>query len=323
MADTALYTYLKSKNKDIADKYFAITSDDLTHVLDEKEITDILTVSFSDSKIEAAEVDCYAAMFIGKNIGNGFTGLGMTADGQSLLGAALGSTDLLHAMVKGAAHFLTTADELKEVNQALDLAAKVNFSCPKTGITYDATAFNAIKQLVADKEIMIAQIADDGLVWDKGNIGALYDRTALKPFLMLFEKPTSRVALIAHEMTHAVQDWSDVNTLYKYTELDGLLTEALVALALKPGAKIPKNHPYLMLEKFITKKQARASDKDYVAAYEKAADSLLSDPVYGARNAVNPNADMTGEKANQKSKLDEVIKGLSAKPAKAKTPKKK
>jgi hypothetical protein len=116
---------------------------------------------------------------------------------------------------------------------------------------------------------------------------------------------------MAHEMTHAFQDFKDVQSLLKYTETDANLAGSLVAAAL--GLKARPDHPMLPLIKLIN--EGKQTDKKaWSAAYDKAADEVAKDKSYASQIKQDPNADMkTGdEKKNQPAKLEAILKKLAA-----------
>jgi hypothetical protein len=210
---------------------------------------------------------------------------------------------------------LNKDSDLDEILAALDLAGNnVDFWSPGTGLTYNVSAYQAVKQLVRDKEILVVAVDDKGQVWDRGNVAALYDRELPKPVVLVFKKPTNkkmRQASLAHELTHAFQDFKDITSPVKYIETDAILADSLVSAAL--GLKAPAGHPVLPLIDLI-KKGKQSDRKVWKAAYETAADAVAKDPTYAREIKLRPTGDMkTGdEKKDQPKKLDAILKKLAA-----------
>jgi hypothetical protein len=221
----------------------------------------------------------------------------------------------VESLGKGTGALLLKDDELVDAFSAIDLAGNnVDFWSPRTGLNYNVSAYQAVKQLIKDKEVMVMSVKDKGQVYDKGNVTAMYDTKLRLPAVFVFEKPVDkkkRLASLAHEFTHVFQDWNDIQSKLKFTETDAVLAESLVSAAL--GLKARPDHPILPLIELIKTGKHRTDKKGWTDAYDKAADLVAQDPNYAAQIKADPNADMkTGdEKKKQPEKLAAILKKLA------------
>jgi hypothetical protein len=305
---TELFKKLKALDPDIAQAYLKVTKDDPKAVIDADGVSQLFGQAVDDRKVTSKELDALILIF------DRDPKL-FTKDALDFATAVFGNRAFIEPLARANGTELNKDSDLDEILAALDLAGNnVDFWSPGTGLTYNVSAYQAVKQLVRDKEIHVVAVDDKGQVFDRGNVAALYDRELPVPVVLVFKKPTDkkvRQANLAHELTHAYQDFKDINSLTKYIETDAVLADGLVSLAL--GLKAPAGHPALPLIDLI-KKGKQSDKKVWKAAYEKAADAVAKDPTYARQIKLKPNGDMkTGdEKKDQPKKLDAILKKLAA-----------
>jgi hypothetical protein len=276
MGDTPLYTRLKRLDAGIARVYFELTRDDPKAIIDLEGVEKLFEQALGrDDKITARELDALIAIF-DRDAGC------FTADVPDLLSAAFGSRLIVESLGKGTGTPLATDDELAEVFIALDVAGNnVDFKSPQTGLSYNLSAYQAIKELVKNKEILVMSVKDKGQVWERGHVGAMYDAKLKLPVVFVFEKPADqrlRLGSLVRELTHAFQDRSDIQSDIKFIETDALLAEGLVVSSL--GLTAPKEHPILPLIDVIRRGRNRSDPKAWSDAYNAAADIVAKGPRY-------------------------------------------
>ena len=132
--------------------------------------------------------------------------------------------------LKGAATPLITPTQLESFNNAIGFGnvAKISFVSPKTGLIYVPLKYLAIKEFVANADIHVFEISISTL----NTIGSLkvgvYASDKNRLVLYNGVSHNKRTRAIVHEVTHAIQDWSDVVTIHKYAEADAYIAGGVV-----------------------------------------------------------------------------------------------
>jgi hypothetical protein len=305
---TELFKKLKALDPDIAQVYLNVTKDDPKAVIDADAVSQLFGQAVDDKKVTAKELDALILIF------DRDPKL-FTKEALNLATVAFGNRNFIEPLARANGTLLNKDSDLEEILAVLDLAGNsVDFWSPGTGLTYNVSAYQAVKQLVRDKAVHVVAVDDKGQVWDRGNVAAVYDRELPEPVVLVFKKPTDkkvRQASLAHELTHAFQDFKDIQKPTKYIETDAILAGSLVSVAL--GLKAPPGHPAMPLIELI-KKGKQSDKKVWKDAYEVAADAIAKDPTYAQEIKLNPTGDMKkgDEKKDQLKKLDAILKKLAA-----------
>jgi hypothetical protein len=220
---STLYDEIKAFDKDIADEFKAASAAGPGGKIDKAGALALFNKAITGGTIKAATMDALWVIWHKADF---------TADGLVMVDKILGHT--FGGGVRDPAHLLRTAAELKLVFDAVTLAKPVSFTSPKLGISYNGSAYKAIEQLVIDGKIHV--IVMTGTSPNPGHSAARYD-----PAHNLVRLFKSDVDALAHELTHAVQDWNDVKGKNKYLEADAYMVTAIAIL--KSGRSLPTTLP--------------------------------------------------------------------------------
>jgi hypothetical protein len=168
---------------------------------------------------------------------------------------------------------LSSDAELAPVYGALALAtAHVQFQSPGTGLAYYPYVYQAMIQLVKNKNIRVVILQDHDLLWDVPGWVAYYDSPSNA--LLLTSHTTDD--FIVHEMTHAVQDWNDIQGVEtNFTELDAYIAQGVV-VAKKMGPTFrmktsgPAAHPFAASVNFVldNPRDAQWNNPKWVSVYK-------------------------------------------------------
>lgn len=319
MADSDLFKQLKLLDPDLARVYFNLTRDDPKAVIDQDGVSQIFGQALDkDNAITKKELD--AIILIVQNC---------NFDQDAIKFELMAITDavVMEALGKGVGTRLKTDTELADVYKALDLAANsVSFKSPGTSISYDASKYKAVRKLVADGDIIVIAVKDGGIVF--GNIRpkgapaagafAAYNPSTDPPTVFMFEGGPSvgRLATIAHEFTHGVQDFVNDPSPVKYRETDAFLAQALTFIK-ETGKAIQKSNPFAGLAEMVLSGKATAANKDWTKAYEDVATVVGGDPLNARPHAKAVKGKERLQKMTQILKaVDQAQAKPAAKPAK-------
>jgi len=307
----ALYDDIKAQHKGIADAYQAVVKAAKDHKIDPAGVDAIMAAAnigpMSDIpvRLEALMVIWYDADF--------------TADGLKKWELVVGTAVLGK---EGGAKLLKTSADRSEITKALDLAAaNVSFVSPKLGVEYNACQYRAIKQLVDDRRIRIIEALKKGLS-DNGAAAAYEPAMNL---LKLYSV-SNHTPAIAHELTHAVQDWNDASGFRQFVEADAWVVTIIVDKAI--NGPLHKTELFAPMAELIAKKGTKVSNPDWVGSTKKPGvyDKLVAVVAKGLKTP-EANVDMinTESGTSEKVVLANLMKKLCATspaltPAAPKTP---
>ena len=302
MPDSPLYKRLKALDAGLAQVYFNLTGDKYFSSTDKvptgfdasKPITPIdnagvdklFKQALNGDKIEPKEVDALVEIV---------QGVYLTADGMAELGKQAADFSTFKAMAMGGSKYLSTPAELDDLIKALSLASTVvNFTSPKTKLQYNAGLYEAMKQLAQDGEAKggfdVYAINEQAIL----PYGGIYLPASKELFYFPAMQKNELTQALVHESTHAIQHFSGgANAVpTKYFEADAYIAQGLVARKLL--GTLPNSNPVTGAVEVVAAGKAKPGDKDWMKAYEQAADA----------------AEKAGQAANQ-----QMFQGL-AKPSK-------
>jgi hypothetical protein len=203
---------------------------------------------------------------------------------------------------------LLNVDEVNQVFSALSMAAtNVNFVSNGTFISFDADKYEAIKVLIQQNDIML--VVANYPNRPAGVKGRYY---AAPNIMFIFEDGSGGVTIdqpnIVHELTHAIQDFSDIFFFTKDTETDAYIAETVCERVMK--TPIEENEKIFgRAVDIIMQKKARLNNDDWMRAYRKASDDL--DDLLRFKGSAE---DMKGsDVAPELDKLKKILSDIQAK----------
>lgn len=213
---------------------------------------------------------------------------------------------------------LITADELAPVLSALTTPSigLINFKSPKTGLTYSAFDYAAVRKFVESKTILVAEALIGGLspvAKQDGEYNS--DQNVLIVYSGL--SPTDRIVTVVHESTHVIQDFRDAKGISTHFEADAFIAEAVVISSLVGQQEFDdaiKEAAFAAAQLVIDRK-ASGSDKGWTDAYQAVLDAVNKSPVYRAKARLwvdKGNADTTSELAMLNKTIDDLKKAHEA-----------
>jgi len=216
---------LKALDEPIAKKYVALTKDDPKVQIVSTGANEILQVARKDKKLTDKELDAII-LLIQSDV--------FTTDAKKVVEQGI-ITELTKVTLKDpkAKGRLLNADEVNQVFSALSMAAtNVNFVSNGTFISFDADKYEAIKVLITQNDIML--VAADYPNRPAGLQGLYY---AAPNIMFIFEGDTGEAIIyapnIVHELTHAIQDFSDIYYYTKDVETDAYIAETVCERVMK------------------------------------------------------------------------------------------
>jgi hypothetical protein len=256
---------LKALDDPIAKKYVALTKDDPKVQIDPKGANEILKVTRKDKKITDKELDAII-LLIQMDV--------FTTDAKKVVEQGI-ITELTKVTLKDpeAKGRLLNADEVNQVFSALSMAAaNVNFVSNGTFISFDAAKYEAIKVLIKQNDIMLVAAN-----YPKRPAGLKGEYHAASNIMFIFEGGSGGATIdapnIVHELTHAIQDFSDIYYYTKNVETDAYIAETVCERVMnKP---IEENEKIFGRAVDIAmKNKANLSNDNWMKTYRKAADDL-------------------------------------------------
>lgn len=232
---------------------------------------------------------------------------------QSLV-AATKSKDmfLYEALFEGGAAELLKGDKLKTIAGMLDasLVGSLTFQSPGTKIPYTPYHYFAIKELIEDGSIEVYAMKDGGLTSTFLDLGGSYRSDFDR--LLLFSPPSMIVlkVLIAHEVTHAIQDWLDTPIPgTAEIEADAYIAgaTALKSMKMKPTSGGTYEVAHQKAAPIVLAGKATLDNPDWVKAYEAVKEAVGKDTGYGNYVSVPDKAGRV-----EKDLITDKIKKLAA-----------
>lgn len=198
----------------------------------------------------------------------------------------INSVDGLKALFEGTAAALKVGDkkddkELANVYAAIALknTGKIKFQSPGSGHTYDPVQYQAIAEIIKDGKIDIVLVDERQLLERTQGPNGAYFATNNQLVLMKNKQGTYYdPVLIVHELTHAIQDFYDVNSIVKNVEADAYIAAAISVYG-------PKKTPKAMFDaaKHVIDGTATPTNDAWIKAYGAVVSLVESDPTYAAR----------------------------------------
>lgn len=295
--DPTLFENLRVKSPEIAEVYRGLMSDKTQ--IDPDGVVSLFNQALADPKQIITEQEAEAlSMIVNARI--------LSDSAKQRLRQILFSQDGVFGFGRGG-KLLESDTDLDLVFRALGLATlHVNFQSPRTGLPYNANAYEAIKRLVKSKKIHIVALQDHDLYWDAGMV-AQYNSIINVLLLTSHAKEVS----IVHEMTHAIQDWNDIKGIKtNYVEADAYIAEGVVFR--KQGGRLRSDHPFTPAVNFVVdrNKDAQYNNREWSDIYDQAAAAYeplrianfqpaLSDMTLGEAR--------TGEKKQLMKLIDDIV----------------
>jgi hypothetical protein len=291
---------LKALDDPIAKKYVALTKDDPKVQIDSKGANEILQVARKNKKITDKELDAII-LLIQTDV--------FTTDAKKVVEQGM-ITELTKVTLKDpqAKGRLLNADEVNQVFSALSMAAtNVSFVSNGTYISFDADKYEAIKVLIKQNDIML--VAANYPNRPAGLKGRYY---AASNIMFIFEGGSGGAIIdapnIVHELTHAIQDFSDIYYYTKNVETDAYIAETVCERVMKKP--IEENEKIFgRAVDIVMQKNARLSNDNWMKVYRKAADDL--DDLMSYKGSAE---DMKGsDVAPELDKLKTILSDIQAK----------
>lgn len=269
---SALYDQVAALDRGVADRWKARTNDNPGHKLTAADVDAIVSPLLKTDKKDR--------VFITEKQAEAIVTLVQTTN------FGTGGLDRLRFWIRFAENSialdlkpLISADELSPINKALAIASHISFTSPGTKIAYAAHDYMAIAELVKQNKIMVFQAQmsdlwkltkDDGEYWSNSNMLIVY--------LKLSDDAFSSV--VAHEATHAIQDWQDIRTQRHFIEADAYIA---AAATLDKQLFVDKlSVAAFDASRFVLDHKAQLSNKDWQKAYNAVVKAYDADNSDGA-----------------------------------------
>lgn len=206
---------------------------------------------------------------------------------QSLLAKTPNKNLVIYeALDEGGAAKLLKADERKAVAALLDIALVqgIRFHSPGTNIQFEPNYYFAMSEMLANGEIEIYAVQDGGLVSEFLETGAAYRSDLDRMFVFANSNAFALKTLIVHEVTHAIQDWLDVELPESTAiEADAYIAGALAMKALKVKSMTAGAYDtaYKEAVPIILAGKATLNNRDWREAYRAVKDAVGKEQGYG------------------------------------------
>ena len=211
--------------------------------------------------------------------------------------------------------------ELAEVYNAINTRTKeLNFISPGTGIHYMPAYYQTIMTFIRDgrigvflvnKDAEFRKFANGGAV-DK--VGGLYRSNKNTLFLGSGFSANESAHLIVHEVTHAIQDWRDVNTTNKFAEADafvaGAVADAVVNTVSLRGN--PQDNARLAAKDVLDKTALNRHDKGWNKKYTAIVAEVEKHTDYRAQANMRFRSQEPGEKGSERKVFAKTLAEIEA-----------
>ncbi len=192
---------------------------------------------------------------------------------------------LYEALLEGGAARQLQGNALTSALDLLDasLVNNLTFYSPGTSIPFSPHHYFTIMDLIRADEIMVFAMADGGLTRKFLDIGGAYKSDVDRLFLFQDNDANRLRVLIAHEITHAVQDWMDMLTSdMMAAEADAYIAGAVVLKTL--GFKVTSGGTYEVAHQkaapIVIAGNATSDNKAWREAYQDVKDAVGRDNGY-------------------------------------------
>lgn len=191
-----------------------------------------------------------------------------------------------------------------------ELISRIMFKSPGTKITYAPFDYQAVGQLIKNKEISVFYSSTGGLseyARDRGSY-----RTSSN--IMVLTHIMGRRYTLIHEATHVIQDWMDVKSLIHHEEADAFIAEHIALFS--TFAEMPHESEFnkstvegaaLAAARMVIEKKAIDGDKAWNKCYEDVVAAVAkryNEPGYS--KPVDK-----GEGNREKTRYQEILKGIA------------
>lgn len=232
MPDSQFYKDLKNFDAGIADRWKRATKDNPALKLTDAMM--ITIVGWTTKTVEKTDIKfpAYDRQFSenqAKAIVLLLDKMDSAAKDQFILYLNIADTnDLLFQ--KGVMKRLRTPDELKRVTDFVTTSvSRISWVSPGSKFGYFALQYTAIVELIKDKKIGLIEEMDGGLVNASGaalNFGS-YGLQSNSLRVANSPSDASKRSTIVHELTHAIQDWYDLDINILAAETDAAICGAV------------------------------------------------------------------------------------------------
>lgn len=228
-------------------------------------------------------------------------------DAARLLSFSINDEQGLVKLFNGAGTFLDKTDkQLSGVYAAIAVTntGNIKFKSPRSGFTYNPTQYQAIAEFVKKGEIQIFLLDERGLLERTQGPNGVYSPEANQLMLMKDSKGDYfEPSLIVHELTHAIQDYYDVDSLVKYVEADAYIAQTV---AFRPNVQ----NSFTRAADIIVAGGAMKDDQAWVDAYDKVVAKVEADKTYSTRKD-NPTKSYLEKKGGEAAKIKKVVASLT------------
>jgi hypothetical protein len=219
-----------------------------------------------------------------------------------------------YALAKGGGAKPLHGDQLKKFDAALGMhiVGGIHFTNPQTGSSYNPCAYQVVKELVHQDEIRVYEFPHGKL--DGGynqfiNVLVIYNDTDRK----------EKIDTIVHEMTHAIQDWRDINLPVEHAEADAYIAGSVafdkVGGTRAKGGTGPAEVAFNEALPLIKAGKANSlKNHDWIKAHHKVVDAIKNDPNYSGGSYRFK--EKKGKGPSERSRMLEVWKAIKDKECK-------
>jgi hypothetical protein len=164
------------------------------------------------------------------------------------------------------------------------LVGGLTFHSPGTNIPFMPHHYFAIKGLMESNEIEVYAMRDGGLASGFLELGAMYRSDADRLLLYSTANMVVLKTLIAHEVTHAIQDWLDIAIPSTMTiEADAYIAgaTALKSMKMKPTSAGAYEVAHREAAPIVLAGKATLDNQAWKDAYEAVSQAVAQDTGYG------------------------------------------
>ncbi|RXH26792.1 hypothetical protein XH99_18665 [Bradyrhizobium nanningense] len=272
MDDREFFTKLASLDRGIADRWKRATGGRLSARVGEKAVEAIVIPVLLTKKVTASQAQALAMVFHTE---------GLNTEARIFMVTAIIAAYDNDIFFAGSAKPLITRDDLQPIDAALGMAnvGKIHFTSPGTGMTYAPDLYNAIRGLIYAGKIRVFE-ADAALLLTRlGNYRGDLNRIVLYKGAA----PAARAEMIVHEVTHAIQDWRNLDSTVKFIEADAYIAGAVAALGANPDYSfLEYKAEQTAAKELILDGSAARMDRAWTEAYANLVKRIEATPTYRA-----------------------------------------
>jgi hypothetical protein len=296
MDDATFLKDLEALDKDFADRWKKLSGGKLKHVLSARDIEKLMDPLMKAGKITPKQAKCIQSLWAWCK---------MSKEAGPTLYAYVDIAYDLDYFFTASAKPLLTADELKEFDAALGMGriGKVSFTSPGSGLTYAPNMFTTIQKLVGDKKIKVFSVDAAGLHSLAGHYRSDLDRLIVYENLII-----DKLATIAHEVTHAIQDWLD-NAKKKFHEADAFIVAGVSELSAGKSQIFYEFPAQETAAKLVH--GGKATGKAWTDAYNDLVGQVSKSPTYARVKDIVWDASKAEKGKNEKADFEAKLTALA------------